>query len=311
MIIVRSGKLGVVVLILAITCTLGVSWVMSMDVNEVEVTKYKELTDINSEFQTEKTPEYIVYNPSTNYTGYYTDDSIIGNQKYFDGVEFEESKPNNYRVNQKPIESDSGTYDLTTISEYNSDYRYVVYADYQNGQFFLKRNDNQHQDYDGLTISLSSLITQINTGHNYNYIRLASTDNNTEAVTYGANESVDWCVFSIKSEWHSYNNLYNFIDFASAAAIKNPTPAYNGLLTPVKLSAEIYLDTQQVLLYYDNDFTEQAGIYALNDVLISCAGGVPGAAIPAGYLAFGTNINYTGLRLPDPVYLDPSKGVNL
>lgn len=308
----QAGKMGVVVLIIALSATLLISWVMSMDVEQQEVTKYNPLADITGEFETERTPDYIRYNPSTNYTGYYTDDSIIDGDIYFDGVDYEPSNPNNFRLNLKPLDSDSGTKDLTTISEYSSDYRYVVYADYRDGRFYLKMNDNQNNSYGGHTISLADLIEDLNAGHDYDLIKLSSNDNNTLANNpYGQNTSVDWCVFSIKSEWHDYRGSYNYLDLASASAIANPTAAYQGLLTPVKLSAEVDLTTKQVKLYADNSFQQQIGIYTLDEVLISTAGGVPGPTNLNGYISFGTTINYVALDKPDPQYMDPSAGVEL
>ena len=98
---------------LALMGTILGAWIMSMDVNETTVTKYNPLAEITGEFDKEQTPDFVEYNPSTNYTGYYTPDSVVGDNKYFDGVEYKESAPNNYRLNLQPITDSSATYTLS------------------------------------------------------------------------------------------------------------------------------------------------------------------------------------------------------
>ena len=308
----KAGVLGVCVIIIAISATLLGSWVMSMDVNESEVTKYNALTEITGLFESEQTPTFTEYSPSTNYTGYYTEDSIIGGTTYFDGVDFTQSNnPNNFRIQPAPGESLNSTYDLDQLSEYDSDYRYVMYADYQNDQFYLKRNDDSHGNNGGKTVSLEALVTALNTGHDYNYIKLYSTDNYNQSTPYGQNVSVDWCVFSSKSDWNDYRGSYNFLYPSSASALAHPSSAYSDYLTSLKLSAIVDLKLNEVTLYADNSFTTPAGAYSLSDVLITISGGEPTAAVPAGYIEFGHVINIDAANLPDPVYMDPSKGVEM
>ena len=77
----KAGVLGVAILMVAIVGTLMGSWVMSMDVEEEQVIKYDPLADIVGLFDSEQTPTFTEYSPSTNYTGYYTDTSVIGETK--------------------------------------------------------------------------------------------------------------------------------------------------------------------------------------------------------------------------------------
>lgn len=306
----KAGVLGVCVIIIAIVGTLLGSWVMSMDVQENEVTKYNALTGIEGLFDSELTPTFTDYNPSTNYTGYYTEDSIVADVVYFDGVDYTVSlKPNNYRVQDAPGEATEGAYDLSQLSEYDSDYRYIMYQDNINGDKFNKRNDNQHGDYGGKTVSLADFVTALNTGHDYNLIKLYSTDGLSFEDEKGANLSVDWCVFSTLDDWKSYNGSYDYLILGSSTAVNNPMPGYTPVLP--KLSAIVDLNLLQVKLYYDNNFEVLAGQYTLDSVLISIEGGEPGASIPGGYLAFGNTVNLIAMHLPDPQYMDPSKGVSM
>jgi len=309
----RNGMLGVAVIAVALAAALMGSWVMSMDLEEREVTKYNQLADVTPLFGSEPAPEYITYDPVSNYTGYFTEDTIIDGVTYFGGVDFKESnRASNFRLNLAPEEFDSGTYDLSQIEEYDSDYRYVMYADYNaNDGFYLKRNNFADNSSGGHTISLADLVETLNEGHDYDSFKFSSTDGLVFSNPYGVDVSVDWCVFSILSEWSKYRDSYYYIDFASAAALQNPSPAYKDHVVAPKLSAVADLKLNQVILYYDNEFRDQAGIYTLDDVLITTAGGVHTVTVPAGYIAFGTTINYVVQNLPDPKYMDPSAGVEL
>ena len=114
----QTGALGVVVVMVALVGMLMGSWVMSMDVTEEEVTKYNALTEIGGLFDSEKTPTFTDYNPSTNYTGYYTDVSVTGDDRYFDGVDFKVAdNPNNFRVQERPTSSTvDSSYDLDDLN---------------------------------------------------------------------------------------------------------------------------------------------------------------------------------------------------
>lgn len=309
----RNGMLGVAVIAVALAAALLGSWVMSMDLEEREVTKYNQLADVTPLFGSEPAPEYITYDPVSNYTGYFTEDTIIDGVTYFGGVDYKEStRASNFRLNLPPEEFARQTYDLLQISEYDSDYRYVWYADYnETDGFYLKRNNDSHNDNDGHTVSLADLVETLNAGHDYNSFKFSSTDGLVFSNPYGQNVSVDWCVFTTLSEWGTYRDSYNTMFLASSAAMANPTAAYDGRLVLPKLSAVVDLNLNQAILYYDNEFQNQAGIYTLDDVLISCSGGNPTVTTPAGYIAFGTTINYVAQDIPDPKFMDPSAGVEL
>lgn len=282
----RSGKLGVVVLILAITCTLGVSWVMSMDVNEVEVTKYKELTDINSEFQTEKTPEYIVYNPSTNYTGYYTDDSIVNNVRYFDGVGYAHSTPNNYRLNLKPTSSYEGSKDLTQLAASN-------HGTLQ----YLWDNNSAFKVCTPYMLTIDDLITAWNYG-------------SYDEVTILNDQSIDW---SDPTNWVGFvPNNWIGQNYGSIINIKDPslTPDLSGTYQSWTWNNPIVVCkynavSKTVELFYDADMTRSAGIFTPSSVYIMWG--------DTGSYAFslGTSVDVKAYDFPNPEYMDPSKGVNL
>ena len=293
--------MGVVVLMLAIVCTLGVAWVMSMDVNEVEVTKYASLVDITDQFETEKSPEYITYNPSSNYTGYYTDDSIIGTDKYFDGVEYSTSNPNNYRLNLAPTASDTGSIDLTTVAGATTPTTvYIIEHSYERNNNFAKAM------VDKKVVSLSSVLDAISVGNSYNQIILKSAeDYDPSENVFGEIAEMDVCFFITR------DNTIEHISIASDAAL-TINPQQPNAWRPISVSASIDFRTNSVNLYYDNEQTVQRGIFTLDDVYVvfntsqSYTGSNPNLVFVAG-----KTLTYDAKAFPDPEYMDPSKGVSL
>ena len=294
--------MGVVVLMLAIVCTLGVAWVMSMDVNEVEVTKYASLVDITDQFETEKSPEYITYNPSTNYTGYYTDDSVIGNDKYFDGVEYSTSNPNNYRLNLAPSNYQTGSKDLTTLNDISSDY-YIQFVEYfqDAGRTYVKTV------YEDGVVELSSIVSNITNG-DFDLLVLKSPGNyDISGMVIDGVSNVDCCFFVIKSD--VINSRY--LDLGSeSAVIEHGWGSNYGYIVPC-VSATVDKRTNSVNLYYDNAQQNPRGVYTFDDVLVVFS--QSDNPNPSNNLAMvlANSLDYTTYTFPDPEYMDPSKGVSL
>ena len=66
----NGGYLGACIIVLSIL--LGIAGGLMLNVNETSVssTKYDYVTDITGLFDTSQEPQYIDYEPATNYTGY-------------------------------------------------------------------------------------------------------------------------------------------------------------------------------------------------------------------------------------------------
>lgn len=108
-----NGYLGVCLIVVAVVLTIGASYVMSLDVEEKEVTRYSQVAELTGLFESDQSPAFINYNPSTNYTGYYTDEDT----KYFDGVKVTTTlQPNQYRLNLAPESDTTDTLDLSDVS---------------------------------------------------------------------------------------------------------------------------------------------------------------------------------------------------
>lgn len=128
-----TGKFGAVVIVLALIGTIVLGY--CTDVTKVEGvrTDYDYITDITGLFETEQVPEYIEYNPNSNYVGY------TGPVVYDVS-----SQPNNYRFVQE--EGTTTEYSLTVNSSSNypqnsgflpSDVGTTAYINYTGSQFNL------------------------------------------------------------------------------------------------------------------------------------------------------------------------------
>lgn len=101
----KNGMLGMCVLTVAVGLSIFATVLMSADVNESTVTKYDYLTDVTGLFPVDTSPQYFDYDLSQNYTGYYTDDTVVGNNNYWGGATFTRSPTvNNYPVVFEPDE---------------------------------------------------------------------------------------------------------------------------------------------------------------------------------------------------------------
>lgn len=128
-----TGKFGAVVIVLALIGTIVLGY--CTDVTKVEGvrTDYDFITDITGLFETEQVPEYIEYNPNSNYVGY------TGPVVYDVS-----SQPNNYRFVQE--EGTTTEYSLTVNSSSNypqnsgflpSDVGTTAFINYTGSQFNL------------------------------------------------------------------------------------------------------------------------------------------------------------------------------
>lgn len=291
----KSGKLGVVVLMVAIIGAIAGSWIMSMDVIETSVTKYNPLVDITSEFQTEKTPDYVDYSPSTNYTGYYTQDSIIGDTTYFDGVDYAESSPNNYRLNLPPLVYETETYDLR---DFQSDRPLVPTLMLR----YASTNNNTYSCTPDYT-SVASLYLQL--GQTLDELRIYNLLPVDEIEWLDPLNGRDWITFVYPAMFEVSSINYDTVH------IKNPSVTGEidgGHLTWYRpILACVYdTKTQIVQLYYDTDLTESAGAYNPSEVLL-----LWDAAMDVHSINLSHYAAFAKIDLQDPEYMDPSKGVAL
>ena len=105
---------GACICVLALLGTAIGGFVLNVHEDQREVTKYNFIADVSGLFSYSDAPEYIEYNPSSNYTGY-----TVG------AVEYTQSPyANNYRYVSVPGSIYSGSLTITNSSDYPADYTF-------------------------------------------------------------------------------------------------------------------------------------------------------------------------------------------
>ena len=282
--------IGVLALMVALMGAILGSWALSTDVNDVERTTYTELTDITPLFGSDNAPQYTQYNPSANYTGYYTDDSTIGNVKYFAGVDFTESaRPNTYKLNLAPTGSTTGTADLSAVT---SAVDTLTIAYYENN-VIPYGVDMSH-------LTIPELVTALNLSGYDTYV----FKNPTQPVDWTDTDS--FITFTIPTMVDSNSSRYLVKDPSVTDDIyitmSKKVPA-SSISNPI-LAASYDTLSNRVTLYYDIAMTQKVNTFDPSDVNIFWGGS-------NGSITFGNSIDYVGMSFAPDTYMDPSKGVEL
>lgn len=305
----QGAKWGVVVIMLALVGAVIGSYVMSMDVIENEVTKYSPLADMTGEFDVEKTPEYVEYNPSTNYTGYYTDASVIGNERYFDGVEYVSSNPNNFRLNLAPASSESDNYDVSGVSladvpGMNVAVRFVDYVEDEDTDYVAECKGT----------TLRTMISDLSLT-DADVIRFSAVNSLSDVDLTGSDENnpvqSDW-VFFFPYEWAYFAIIGAVVwvsDSATYSELHNSDSNLAHVLNLACMSCIYDQRSGTVSLYYDNNFNDVVGIYSADSMYVAYSHRAGGDN--TNEFRLGDTVDATVQMYPPFEYLDPSKGVEL
>lgn len=317
----REGMLGVVIVALALTGAFFVSYLSGIETTEQEVTKYDYLADVSGLFDYDKSPQYIEFDPSTNYTGYYS----TASNGYFpeDEVGYESLRSgnaNNYRLNIEPTTLSSSTLDLSTatigiehpfdglaqtIHFANRDSSYISNTEYQ------KNPD---------TITLKSYISTMELDENVTDIQFKSMGNYVE-TDEGSEYDTNWVEFSTKSMWSTSNtNAHLWLGTEGWFQENGRVAPYSWTVVQTEnvtikytmympcLSCWVDLQTGLVSLYYDNDCKELFSTAFLDDVCITFGGTSSG--IVAKVIVFDDSVEAIELNTVKE-YLDPAYGVTM
>lgn len=151
--------LGFLIIVLAIGGAIGGTILLSADEQTYTVEKYNLVTDVTGLFETDESPQYYDYDLSQNYTGYFTDATIVNGVNYWGGATFTPAGINNYPVKYQPenVVDDSETIDETMNSALDSYWNSYTRVDYYDEDY-----DNhwvyQIQTY---TKTITSLIREL------------------------------------------------------------------------------------------------------------------------------------------------------
>ena len=119
----KSGMLGLCIVVLSLLIGIAGTVVLNVDKTPVNTTDYDYITDITGLFETSREPQYLNFNPASNYTGY---TNSVTSQYNPTGLVFTSTgSANNYRVPtaiSTPSAGPSGTVDNNTSMGLISNY---------------------------------------------------------------------------------------------------------------------------------------------------------------------------------------------
>lgn len=290
--------LGVAVVAVAIAGALLGSWAMSMDVEERTVTTYSPLSDITPLFDSELAPTFTDYNPTTNYTGYYTSETVVDDTIYFGGVDFTKAtRPNNFKLDLPPIDSVSSTYDLSLNPGDSGSWRFFYWTD----------NDDLNKNQVVGHSRLSNLLGDLGLS-NYNQITIISQGSNLSTggfVTFATTSMI--------------NKIFHPVNFDAAITMK--LPGLTGELEDQGPILTSYFDAdevdnpvlacrynstvQAVELFADVEMSQSIGVFTPADVYVLWS------TSEDSDFHLGHMVDVEGVLLPASVYMDPSGGVKV
>lgn len=115
----RPGYLGVSIAVIALLGGVLLGSLLNVSSYDVQTTKYDYISDISGLFDVSDEPQYIDYNPATNYTGYTNVRPLSPTNPIPSGIKFQESlTANNYRIrttNYEQMAGPSGTVNNSSV----------------------------------------------------------------------------------------------------------------------------------------------------------------------------------------------------
>lgn len=304
----RNGYLGTFLIVIAVVLTIMGSYVMSLDVTEQEVTKYSQVAELTGLFDSDQAPAYINYNPSTNYTGYYTDPDT----QYYSGVDAQTtSQPNQYRINNAPVSTTSTTPDISNVptEDVPGTDRALAYS------FYINDGESMKVYYAKCKGTLLTTLISDQNLSDYGKIRLSSVNSLSDVdVTTSTNDNplqTGW-VFMFPSAWVQRTG-FNLIALSDEGTwdYLQTTDEYRNQIYKACMSCEIDMRTSNVTLYYDNDFQRSIGVFTLDDMMIAYSYTSRVTWTGPTEIRLGDNMNITADILPPNEYMDIRYGVTL
>ena len=313
----NHGMLGVVIVGLALVGALFGNYLAGVEESEYEVTKYSYLADVSGLFEYDQSPQYITYDPSSNYTGYYSEDSYSAamDRYYFaeddvsytpntDGRDPPNVRPNNYKVALAPTVYPNTTVDLTTLSPATYDSIRIYYV-YDEGDTLNKTVSWENRPYtikqivDALNISTNSVLR----------IDLGNVDWNQNPEIQGVNGvTIDAQMF-VPTTWVPTSGSKN-VYIMNPSLDPDNINSYNNTLHKPYQSLIVDVQNNTVTAYQGANFVDtNPQAYTMENMLVCF--GTNGGLIPISYLDLDDDMPYQLIVNQPASYLNPNYGVAL
>ena len=289
-----DGMAGVCVTVLAIMGMILCGFALSVQESERVVTGYDYVTDVSGLFDYSEDPQYIPYNPSANWTGFYTSDSNVTS-----GIDFEESgAANSYPIKQPSTQLSSETVTMTWDSW-----------------------DHAHPPGDGLnetTTPVNYWISDTRTTEsegNTSYINFPTVVM-LSSIIEGLNLAEGWTSLTIEytegsiimapqSQWTSREIQTN-----PGGVIPTYITAWFLPYSPYGSITTLEVDRESGLAraFSGSEFVDT---YQLSTLTVSYNSGGVYASNSEGLTNLSNSMTVTAYKAPDPIYMDTNQGVTL
>ena len=291
----ENGMLGVCISVLAIMGMILSGFVLSVDQYDRTVTGYEYVTDISGLFDYSDQPTFIDYNPSANWTGFYTSDPDIT-----DGINFTgRSEPaNSYPINQENTQLAEKSMDLS-----------------QQDLPAANPPGNLSGPYD--TVKISDDTTSPNTGDLTAHIgwpRVATVASVLEKATGLGDYNVvridlnGDVIGAPSSSWNVYSIPVGNLGHRADYCILPYSGAFNVSYLMVDAESNIVRGFTSANVQVFQSTTTQTTL-SFNQA--STETGFPQTDYLNGATQLGTEIGLTSYSTPTPIYMDISQGVSL
>lgn len=287
--------LGVCISVLAIIGMILSGFVLSVDQYDRTVTGYEYVTDISGLFDYSEQPTFIDYNPSANWTGFYTSDPDITNGINFTG----RSEPaNSYPINQENTQLEETSMDLS-----------------QQDLPAANPPGNLSGPYD--TVKISDDTTSSNTGDLTSHIiwpRVATVASVLEKATGLGDYNVvridlnGDVIGAPSSSWNVYSIPVGNLGHRADYCILPYSGAFNVSYLMVDAESNIVRGYTSANVQVFQSTTTQTTL-SFNQALTET--GFPQTDYLNGATQLGTEIGLTSYSTPTPIYMDISQGVSL
>lgn len=287
-----NGKFGAVVIVLALIGTIVLGY--CTDVTKVEGvrTDYDYITDITGLFETEQVPEYIEYNPNSNYVGY------TGPVVYDVS-----SQPNNYRYEIAPGETST---DMDRL--YYNEYRNIP-TEFSNSSVLL--------NYTGSSYTLSPQFIIGGVGYNV----LTNVESMTPSVTTLAeiidNAEITVSDFGTIEVSFAFENVnYPVFAFPSFSSFSQSDSGgfrrFTSVATDDNIVERMVIDVRNLsTIAYRGDTEVWRGIATSIPVVYSYQANDYLGSATENHVPITLRMDFTLTTLPTYGYADPTGGVRL
>lgn len=288
-----TGKFGAVVIVLALIGTIVLGY--CTDVTKVEGvrTDYDYITDITGLFETEQVPEYIEYNPNSNYVGY-TGPVIYKTS----------SQPNNYRYEIAPGDT-------------STDMDRLYYNEYRRIPTEFPNNSTVVLNYSGSSYSLSPQFVIGGTGYNV----LTVVQNNVPSVTtlseilYNSEIAVSsYGMIEVDFTFENVNYpVFAFPSFSSFTLVDmGGISFYTANATDNNIVDRMVIDVRNLsTIAYRGDTEVWRGIATSIPVVYSYQANNYLGSNTNNHVPISLRMDFTLTTLPTYGYADPTGGVRL